>query len=344
MQNTLQGLGWSSFFERQITGDEPGSLPHRITAIHRDRVSALNEQGEATLITPQGMTTADLAVGDWVLADADNLIRRILDRQTVLRRRAAGTDAQSQLIAANVDTLLITSSCNADFNVARLERYIALANEAGCLPVIVLTKRDLADDPASYLRQAESLAPMQIAIAIDARDPADLTQISGWIGTGRTAALVGSSGVGKTTILNGLTHASHETQAIRDGDAHGRHTTTARELFALADGGWIIDTPGMRALRLHDADQGIEQLFSDIADLAQTCRFSDCSHETEPGCAVQDAIEKGKLDPERLLRWQKLKAEDIRNSQTLAQTRSRDRDFGKMIRTTLRDKSRRKGK
>ncbi|MDQ2094180.1 ribosome small subunit-dependent GTPase A [Rhodalgimonas zhirmunskyi] len=369
MELTLKTLGWSPFFGRQCADELARLTPYRIAEVHRDRLTGLSEaglseagppdsglsdsglsgsglsgsglpdSGTASLITPPGITTADITVGDWVLADADHRIERVLDRQTLLQRRAPGTDARNQLIAANVDVLFITTSCNDDFNTARLERYLALAHEAGCLPVIVLTKADVVEDPDTYVHDAEALAPMQVAIAINAHDPDDLAQLAGWIGVGQTAALVGSSGVGKTTILNGLTGKDFETRTIREDDAHGRHTTTARALIPTANGGWIIDTPGMRALRLHAAEEGIEQLFADIVDLAAQCRFRDCAHQGEPGCAVQAAIADGRLEADRVARWNKLRLEDLRNSETLAQARARGRSFRRMVRSVTKEKS-----
>ena len=336
---TLQDLGWSPFFSRQTDGD-PDLTPLRIAEVHRDRLTALGADGDCSLMPSD--PAGDYAVGDWVLSDGTRAVHR-LDRQTELSRRAAGTDARVQLIAANVDTLFITTSCNADFNPARLERYLALAADAGCFPVVVLTKADLADDPRGYEREAEALQPMLTVLAIDARDAGDIGRVMDWCGKGQTAALVGSSGVGKTTLTNAMTGAAEAVQGIREDDAKGRHTTTARALRRMVNGGWLIDTPGMRALRLADAGEGIDALFADIGALAQACRFSDCQHETEPGCAVRAAIEEGRLDEDRLRRWRKLKREDARNSETIAEARARDKGFGKMIREVKRDLKTRKG-
>ncbi len=335
MTFTLQDLGWSNHFARQTGGDE---TPARIAAVHRDRLDALTASGPLSLLP--GEAAGDYAVGDWVLTDGVRALAP-LERQTILARRAAGTDARRQLIAANVDTLFITTSCNADFNPARLERYLALAAEAGCFPVIVLTKADLADDPRDWERRAEALQPMLTAIAVDARDAGDVAGLLAWCGRGQTAALVGSSGVGKTTLLNAMTGAEEATAGIREDDAKGRHTTTARALRQMINGGWVIDTPGMRALRLADAADGIETLFADIGALAALCRFGDCTHESEPGCAVQAGITEGTLDPDRLRRWRKLKSEEARNSETLAEARARDKSFGKMVRAAMKEKDRR---
>ena len=342
MTFTLQDLGWSPFFARQHDASD-ALTPHRVTEVHRDRLTGLGTGGEAPLLTP-GQSTGDFAVGDWVLADEAGRIAHLLDRQTTLSRRAAGTDARVQLIAANVDTLFITTSCNADFNPARLERYLALARAAGSYPVIVLTKADLCDDPSDYVRQAEALAPMLTVLAVDARNADDLSSVATWCGRGQTGALLGSSGVGKSTLMNGLTGASAATQDIREDDAKGRHTTTSRALKRMTNGGWLIDTPGMRALRLADAGEGIDSLFSDISALAETCRFSDCAHETEPGCAVQAAVAAGTLDPDRLARWRKLLREDTRNTETIAERRQRDRQFGRMVRNAMADKKGKAGR
>lgn len=330
----LKSLGWSAEFLRQIEIDEIGALPPaRVTAVHRDRIAVLGEAGALSLQLPQGLTTGEVAVGDWVLVDPETTrVARVLDRKTVLHRRAAGIEARDQLIAANVDTLFITSSLNADFNPARLERYLAMAYEGAVVPVFVLTKADLCDDPAPYLETLKSIAPEVAVVALDTRDPGGATALADWCGPGQTVALLGSSGVGKSTLAKTLTGAEIATQGIREGDAKGRHTTTAREFHALKDGGWLIDTPGMRELQLAGTNRGIDTVFEDIAELAAGCRFNDCAHDSEPGCAVKSAVEQGALSRERLDRWRKLKHEDARNTETIADAHARNRGFGRMVR------------
>lgn len=340
---TLQDLGWSNHFAR-LQDATPGLSPLRVAEVHRSRILGLGPAGEVDLVTHGDMTSGDIAVGDWVLADPQNRIATVLDRKTLLSRRAAGTDARTQLIAANVDTLFIVSSCNDDFNVPRLERYLALAYESGAYPVIVLTKRDLCGDPYDFIAQAEAIRRDVPVLAVNAMAEGDLTNVASWCGKGQTAALVGSSGVGKSTLLNGLTGSRDATAGIREDDARGRHTTTHRSLRPMTNGGWLIDTPGMRALRLHDAAEGIEAVFDDLTALAAQCRFTDCHHDGEPGCAVQVAIDTGQVTPDRLDRWRKLQAEDARNSETLAQSRARDKAFGKLIRQVKRDLKTTKGR
>ncbi|WP_170468044.1 ribosome small subunit-dependent GTPase A [Ruegeria arenilitoris] len=340
MSLTLSDLGWSSHFAAQHAAN-PTYIPFRITAVHRDRLTGVSSDGESTLFTPN-QSTGTLAVGDWVLVDDQNRVQSLLDRRSLLQRRAAGTGAEAQLIAANVDVLFIVSSCNADFNLARLERYLALAHQAGCYPVVVLTKADTCDDPKVFVQKAEALAAFLTVLAVNALDESDVQNLLSWCPTGQTAALVGSSGVGKTTLANSMTGLHQATAGIREDDARGRHTTTARALHPMRNGGWLVDTPGMRALRLLDAQDGVDEVFSDILDLANDCRFSDCQHQSEPGCAVQHAIAEGTLDPERLARWQKLRREDQRNSETVAESRARDKAFGKMVRSVMQDKTSRK--
>ncbi len=342
MTYTLSDLGWSAHFSQQLSVEDLESLtPARVSEVHRTTLSVLTENGPLTVST-DATSTGTYAVGDWLLLDGDQIARR-LERSSALERRASGEDARAQLIAANVDTLFIVTSCNPDFNPARLERYLVLAHTAGCHPVIVLTKSDMAD-AEEYIRQAEGLQPMLSVLAIDARDPTQAAALTDWWGKGRTAAMVGSSGVGKSTLAATLTGADLATAEIREDDARGRHTTTARSLHRATHGGWLIDTPGMRALRLMDASEGIETVFADLEDLAATCKFRDCAHETEPGCAVQAAIASGDIDEARLHRWQKLAREDLHNSQTLAQSRARGKAFGKMVKGAMSAADQRKGR
>ncbi len=344
-QFTLSDLGWSARFLAQLSPEEAEHLPAaRITTVARDRLGARDATGPLTLLPASSDSTGDYATGDWVVLTPDRArVLRRLERQTLLSRRAAGTGAERQLIAANVDTLGIVTSCNADFNLARLERYLALAATAGCLPLVILTKADLVEDPRDYARRAEQLSPLVTAIALNATDVEEADALAPWCKAGQTLALVGSSGVGKTTLRNALTGLADATQGIREDDAKGRHTTTARGLAPTRFGGWLIDTPGMRALRLTDAKAGIDAVFADLEELAANCRFSDCQHETEPGCAVQAAIAEGVLDADRLTRWRKLAREDAYNSATLKERRDSERAFGKRVRRVMHDKRRERG-
>jgi ribosome biogenesis GTPase len=307
---SLSSLGWSGFFEDQLEPHEAGLAPHRIATVHRARLTAISQTGPVELILPVHSQTGDFAVGDWVLADPQTqLLHRRLIRKTVLERRTEGSKTP-QLAGANVDTLFIVTSCNADFNPARLERYLALANEAGTNPVILLTKADTVADARAYEQRTMALQRGLAVMILNPRSKDAAAALAPWCGVGQTVALVGSSGVGKSTLVNTLAGPTQElaqqTGGIREHDAKGRHTTTSRSLHAIAGGGWVIDTPGMRTLRVSDAAFGIETLFAEITELAPLCRFSDCTHAHEPGCAVQEAVTAGALDPERLTRWRKL--------------------------------------
>ena len=323
--HTLADLGWTGFYLQQLDLDELALPRLRVAEVHRNRLTAIGEAGLHPLPLPPSHPTTDFAVGDWVLATPDGAYHRTLDRHTLLQRGAPGSGTATQLIAANIDTAFLTTSCNADFNPNRLERYLALTSEAGCEPVILLTKSDLAADPDQFRARAQALKRGMAVVALDARVPGD--RLADWCRNGQTVALLGSSGVGKSTLMNALCGTDALTAAIREDDARGRHTTTARALHPMTAGGWIIDTPGMRELRLADASDGIDAVFDDVSALVPFCRFRNCQHQGEPGCAIGDAIAAGTLDPGRLARWQKLRREDRRTSETLHQTRARIRTF-----------------
>jgi ribosome biogenesis GTPase len=331
----LVDLGWNPDFLRQLDLDEVGTTtPARVSGVHRNRIDVLTAEGALALIPASDLSTGAVAVGDWLLA-RDGIALRVLDRRTELARRAAGSTVARQLIAANLDTALIVSSCNADFNVGRLERYLVLAASAGIEPVIVLTKADTCADPAAYVAQAQAMQRGLAVVALNAHADDIPAALALWCRKGQTVVLLGSSGVGKTTLSNALTGGSAAVQGIREGDAKGRHTTTSRSLVEMAGGGWLIDTPGVRELQVTDVADGIEAHFDDLAEIASGCRFSDCKHGVEPGCAVQAAIAAGTLDPGRLARWQKLSREDRFNTQTIYEAHQRNRTFGRMHRKIL---------
>lgn len=307
-------LGWSDFFADQVTPTEADLVPRRVASVHRARIEAIGVTGPVRLEVPASANTADFAVGDWVLADprSDMLVRRF-DRKTVFQRRPELGRGQ-QLVAANIDTLLIVTSCNADFNIKRLERYLIMANQAGSNPVIVLTKADTVDDVGPFQAQAGALQRDLPVVALNGLSADARFVLQSWCGIGQTVALVGSSGVGKSTLVNTLTGAASDagqkTGTIREHDAQGRHTTTARSLHAIPGGGWVIDTPGIRTLYVSDVTDGIDTLFADITERAPLCRFRDCTHAHEPGCAVQAAVQKGTLAADRVERWRGLRAEN----------------------------------
>ncbi|NIA70052.1 ribosome small subunit-dependent GTPase A [Pelagibius litoralis] len=345
----LADFGWNSFFDSQLEPDDlVATVPVRVMAVYRGGLSVAGP-GVDRLIPPFVGTARDEeavpTVGDWLLLDRETFRpRRLLQRKSLFKRRAAGTGRKLQLIAANVDTLFIVSSCNQDFNTARLERYLALAREAEVTPVIVLTKADLTDLPEDFARAAAKLLPGLLVEVLDARDPDSVACLADWCARGETVALVGSSGVGKSTLINTLSGANRiATQSIREDDDKGRHTTSARVLHRLPAGGWLLDTPGMRELQLTDVKTGLEEVFADVVVLARMCRFADCRHEAEPGCAVLAAVDAGTLDAERLKRWRKLAAEEARNTENLAERRARDRAFGKMVKGVMRDKRQQDG-
>lgn len=327
----LEKLGWQAFFADQVVeADLVETPPVRVVEAHR---SGLRVQGEDIdqLVPPKLAAT----VGDWVLLNRVlPTASRILERKSLFKRRAPGHDRSLQLIASNTDTSFIVTSCNMDFNLARLERYLALAFEAGVTPVILLTKPDLCDDPTPYVEQAQAISDRVPVVLINAKSETAKTQLAPWCKPGETLVFLGSSGVGKSTLVNALFgKETAETGEIREDDARGRHTTRHRHMRFLPNGCAVLDTPGMRELQMAEAESGIADLFDDLTELATQCKFRNCQHESEPGCAITAALARGEVDQARLERWNKLAAEERYNTASLSERKGSDKVLHKHIRT-----------
>ncbi|GIN86429.1 ribosome small subunit-dependent GTPase [Heyndrickxia sporothermodurans] len=318
----LQNLGWNQYFEDAFEEyKQQGFEVGRVTLEHKRIYRVLSRHGELLAEVSGKLRFNALerqdypAVGDWVVitlrpGEPKATIHAILPRKSKFSRKAAGNTMGEQIVATNVDTIFLVTALNADFNLRRIERYVLTAWESGANPVIILSKADLCDEIEQRIQEVESIAFGVPIHAISAEQNIGVEALATYIYEGQTIALLGSSGVGKSTLTNALLgEGKQEVQAIREGDDRGRHTTTHRELIILESGGILIDTPGMREIQLWDADEGFSHSFSDIEALAETCRFRDCSHVKEPGCAIQRAISEGSLDKNRYASYVKLQRE-----------------------------------
>ncbi|TLS52288.1 ribosome small subunit-dependent GTPase A [Paenibacillus antri] len=318
----LERYGWNETREAAFASSRAkGWTPGRVSLEHKRMYRIWTENGELLAelsgkLRFEALGRDDLpAVGDWVAVSARDeegkaTIHGVLPRTSKFSRKTAGGETTEQIVAANVDTVFLVSSLNLDFNPRRLERYLLLAWESGANPVIVLTKADLCPDPAPYLEQAEAIGLGVPVCAVSAETGEGMDAIRAYVTRGRTAALLGSSGVGKSTLANALLgEARLAVAGIREDDARGRHTTTHREMFALPSGGLLIDTPGMREIQLWDVGQGLSETFEDVVAVASGCRFGDCRHEREPGCAVREALRAGTLSEGRYRNYRKMEAE-----------------------------------
>lgn len=330
MNDKLLALGFSPFFEQQVLPKDlaQGKLA-RIIEVQRSHLIA-SDGGNPFRLSIAGSwfqrrTEERPTIGDWLLVDEQHQkIERLLTRRTVLRRLAVGKKVDLQLIAANLDVLFVVTSCNDDFNEARIERYLSMALEASIKPVLVITKSDLVKDPERYYRRVQSIhtnVPVEI---INALSPDSIALLSKWTIAGTTIGLVGSSGVGKSTIVNLLCGSSvAQTAEIREQDAKGRHTTSFRSLHQSPSGGLLLDLPGMREVKVAELDSAVNEVFFDIETLATKCRFSDCAHKEEPNCAVLSALDDGSLSERRLNSYRKLLEEEKRQTRSLADQRHR---------------------
>ncbi|MCF6737070.1 ribosome small subunit-dependent GTPase A [Blastococcus sp. KM273129] len=304
----LTDLGWTP---DRAAALPPGSEPGRVVRVDRARLTALTAGGERRAHPAPALrddVVGGPAVGDWIALRGE-LAVAVLPRRSAFTRTAAGRTSAAQVVAANVDTVLVVDALTGPARLRRVERYLAVAWSSGAAPVVVLTKADLCPDvPAGVAQVAEDAVGVPV-LAVSPVTGAGLDAVRALVPAGATAAMVGPSGVGKSSLANALTGREVAgTRQIRD-DGRGRHTTTARELHRLPGGGLLIDTPGMRELGLHDDADGIDRAFADVAELETRCRYRDCGHRGEPGCAVAAAIDDGRLDPARFTSWRKLQAE-----------------------------------
>lgn len=353
----LIDLGWDSYFEKHYEQYRDLKYsPMRICRENRGKYKAFGESGEFDceisgkfrFEAGQGGKPEFPAVGDWVAAtvrgnEKKATIHALLPRKSVFSRKVAGEITDEQVAAANIDTVFIVTGLDLNFNLRRIERYLAMAWNSGAVPVVILNKSDICEDVGSRIYEVESIAPGVDIYAMSTMNNTGIESLSKYLQAGKTTAFLGSSGVGKSSIINSLLGGEIlKVNEVSGFGSRGRHTTTHRELMLLPGGGIVIDTPGMRELQVWGDEEGLNQTFDDISSIASGCRFKDCSHENEPGCAVLEAVNNGILDPKRLESYKKLKKEfkylaDRETMKPGAIEKARNKTISKQVKKFFKD-------
>ena len=347
---TLEALGWNAWFAAQTGLCGTDNIMARVSAVDRDQLLLVGEHGffraklsGKYLYESEGSMQRP-CVGDWVCVeksapDLFGLVHGVLKRETYLRRKAAGDSVEYQMIAANVDFVIVVQSCQYDFNLKRLERYLVMVKDGGATPLILLTKIDLVtpDVLAAQLEKIRSAGISESVVTLSNVTKAGVDKLKNALSPGKTYCFVGSSGVGKSTLINAL--VGREVLETKDvsGTGEGRHTTVRRELILLENGAMVIDNPGMREFGLLGAEGGIEASYADILTLAAQCHFRDCTHTNEPGCAVREALEGGQINADHYENFVKLRRESEFYQQSYAEKRKKEKDFGRFIKSVKKD-------
>lgn len=355
MINDLKNIGYSDWFESRVDSDKLAAHGvARVVSVHKDSYT-VTKGGEEVFAELSGHllysteSASDLpTTGDWVYADffdedSHAIIYGVFPRKTLLKRKTVGKLVDFQLIAANIDVAFIIQSLNDNFNLRRLERYLVMVYESGIEPIILLSKCDLIpDDELNEIKQQVlSIAPQATVMEFSNLNQKNIDSVIELLKSGKSYCLLGSSGVGKTTLLNSIVgNDQFETKTVSKIQSKGRHTTTSRQLVRLESGAMIIDTPGMRELGGMSVDDGLDETFSEILELFQQCKFANCSHTNEKGCAILAAIKGGELSEERYQNYLKIKRESDFNQMSYSEKRKKDKDFGKMVKSVMKHKQR----